>query len=187
VDSLTLNPANVKKHDRRSVRTIASSLLKFGQRAPLVATTAGVVLVGNGRLMAARELGWSHVAVLVVDDDEHDAEAYALVDNRSAEVGSSWDWEALSAALARQVDQGRDLTVLGWLEHEAEPLLKAEFTPTPPEDSDGRGRPIRPVSLSPEQREVFERALAKVREDQDDPTINEGRALELICADFLAG
>jgi hypothetical protein len=46
----------------------------------------------------------------------------------------------------------------------------------------------RPVHLTVDQREIFERAKAVLIHEADDgvPT-SSGRALELICADWLAG
>lgn len=191
VADLAENPDNAKRHDARSVETIAASLSRFGQRAPLVARRDGVVLAGNGRLMSARGLGWTHVAVLFVDDEGAAAEAFALLDNRSAEVGSEWDWEALAAALHRQVAAGQDLALIGWMEHEADPLLEAEFNASATAaklNPDGTTHlaHVRPVIVTAEQREVFERAVARLRDREADPHMTEGRALELLCAEYLS-
>ena len=46
---------------------------------------------------------------------------------------------------------------------------------------------VKAVTVTEEQREVFERALERLREINADYSISEGRALELICADYLSG
>lgn len=44
-----------------------------------------------------------------------------------------------------------------------------------------------PIKLNVEQREVIDQAIARVRESEGDPLMTEGRCIELICGDFLAG
>ena len=44
-----------------------------------------------------------------------------------------------------------------------------------------------PVRLTQEQRSVVDSAIAKIREAAENEDMSEGRAVELICADFLAG
>jgi hypothetical protein len=82
IDSLNLDQANAREgHD---VEGIAASLREFGQRTPLVALSngSGRVLKGNGTLKAARKLGWTHVAAILVEDDSTTATRYAIADNR---------------------------------------------------------------------------------------------------------
>jgi ParB-like chromosome segregation protein Spo0J len=39
-------------------------------------------------LAAAQQLGWTHIAVVWVDDDDITAKAFALVDNRTSDLGT---------------------------------------------------------------------------------------------------
>jgi DNA modification methylase len=73
---------------RGDVAAVARSLRRFGQRKPVVARADGTVIAGNHMLAAARELGWAELAVTRVDDDDATAKAFALADNRTAELGS---------------------------------------------------------------------------------------------------
>ena len=99
VKELTLDPANARKHAERSIEGIKGSLAVYGQRKPIVVNRrTNVVEAGNGMLQAARDLGWSHLAVLYVDDDPATAAGFAIVDNRSAEL-SEWDQDALDKLL----------------------------------------------------------------------------------------
>lgn len=43
------------------------------------------------------------------------------------------------------------------------------------------------IQVTQEQREVIDIAIEKVRQMNEDEEINEGRCVELICADFLSG
>lgn len=98
--SLALDPGNVRKHDEKNLAVIRGSLERFGQRLPLVVQRQGMVVrAGNGRVVAARALGWTHVACVVVDEADVDAASFALVDNRSAEL-AEWDDAALARLLA---------------------------------------------------------------------------------------
>lgn len=91
-------PGNARRGD---VPAIARSLARFGQRKPVVATADGTVTAGNHLLAAAEELGWDRLAAVFIDDDEVTARAFALADNRTADLGH-YD-EAALASLIRQV------------------------------------------------------------------------------------
>ncbi len=106
IDTLKSLPGNPRKGD---VDAVARSYERFGQRKPIVATKDGTVIAGNHQLAAARKLGWSEIAVVVVDDDELTAKAFALADNRTADLGS-YDNELLAELLA---DVAVDESLLG--------------------------------------------------------------------------
>lgn len=96
---LHADPANARRHPDRNMAAIEASLRRWGQRFPIVVQRQGMVVrAGNGRLEAARRLGWTHLAAVVVDEDSVEATAFALADNRSAEL-AEWDDEALAALL----------------------------------------------------------------------------------------
>ena len=96
VGDLRLDPENARSHNAESIAAVARSLERFGQRKPVVATRAGVVIAGNGTLTAARELGWEHVAVAYTDLEGDEARAFAIADNRTAEL-SAWSPSALAS------------------------------------------------------------------------------------------
>lgn len=106
LESLNLDPRNARKHGKKNMLAITSSLERFGQRLPVVVQRDGMVVrAGNGRVMAARGLGWSHIAALVVDDDDAMAVAFALADNRTGEL-AAWDDENLTEALSFVAQNG---------------------------------------------------------------------------------
>src|SRR5437773_9448552 len=84
IASLSLDPANARTHDEKNLGAIKGSLSRLGQRLPpLVQKQGMIVRAGNGRVMAAKELGWTHLATVVVDESEVEATAHAIADNRS--------------------------------------------------------------------------------------------------------
>jgi hypothetical protein len=85
IDLLKLLPGNPRRGD---VEAVMRSYDRFGQRKPIVARRDGTVIAGNHQLQAAQRLGWSHMAVVWTDDDDLTAKAFALADNRTADLGA---------------------------------------------------------------------------------------------------
>ena len=75
---------------------IAASLAQFGQRKALVVNRlqGNKVEAGNGTFKAAKQLGWTHIAVVFVEDDAAMAAAFGIADNRTGDL-SRWDPDAL--------------------------------------------------------------------------------------------
>ena len=86
LSELVMDPSNVRKHSGRNIEAIKGSLAKFGQQKPIVVGSNGVVVAGNGTLAAARELGWADIAVQRTELQGADATAYAIADNRTADL-----------------------------------------------------------------------------------------------------
>jgi ParB-like chromosome segregation protein Spo0J len=99
IDSISLDPANVRRHPDRNIQTIVASLKRFGQQKPIVVTKEGIVIAGNGTLQAARHLGWKQIEIVRTGLTGSDATAYAIADNRTAEL-AEWDDDALAQTLA---------------------------------------------------------------------------------------
>ena len=114
IAELSLDPTNARKHSDKNLSAIAASLNKFGQRKPIV-VHRGVVLAGNGTLEAAKSLGWTEIEVAEVpaDWDDDTAKAYALADNRTAEL-AEWDEGELAKQLLELQDADWDITELGF-------------------------------------------------------------------------
>ena len=122
IKSLKLDPENARKHSQKNIDAIAGSLTTFGQRRPLV-VWGDIVIAGNGTIEAAKSIGWDKIEISRVPEDwSHDqARAYALADNRTAEL-ANWDSESLLDILSGLND---DLvTAAGFTSEEIEDLNK---------------------------------------------------------------
>jgi DNA modification methylase len=134
ITDLSLDPKNARKHSARNLEAIATSLEKFGQRKPIV-VHRGVVLAGNGTLEAARSLGWTEIDVAEVPDDwdMDTAKAYALADNRTAEL-AEWDEGELAKQLLELDEKGWNIEELGFKQREiekSEPIDQDDVPDTP--------------------------------------------------------
>jgi len=69
IDELHIDPANARTG--HALERIAASLKAYGQRKPIIANRlqSGKIEAGNGTWQAAKQLGWSHIAVVYVEDD----------------------------------------------------------------------------------------------------------------------
>ena len=114
MSALEFDPSNVRVHSPANIAAIAASLEAFGQRRPLV-IRGNVVIAGNGTLEAARSLGWVEILVTDVPEDWSDdqARAYALADNRTAEL-ASWNDSILLDQLAHFDSVGFDVSQFGF-------------------------------------------------------------------------
>lgn len=129
ITDLYLDPANARKHPEKNMEAIKNSLKRFGQDQLIIAAMDGRVIVGNGRLEAAKALGWTHVACIKVPLDKADAVARAIADNRTGEL-AEWDTEVLSRDLEALMEEGFDLDELGWDADDLKFLLSKEFEPS---------------------------------------------------------
>jgi len=114
IDDLDLDPQNARKHDDKNLKAIADSLQQFGQRKPIV-VWGKTVVAGNGTLVAARSLGWDKISVVYVPEawSADQVKAYALADNRSAEL-AEWDDKVLASQLLELDEAGFDISTLGF-------------------------------------------------------------------------
>lgn len=90
---------NAKTHPEEQVERIAKSIEDFGFRQNLVIDKDNTVIIGHGRLLAAKKLGLSVVPCVRVEDLSKDQiNALRLADNKTAEL-SLWDFEKLADEL----------------------------------------------------------------------------------------
>lgn len=89
---------NAKKHPAEQVDRIANSIREFGFRQPLVIDKDNVLVIGHGRLEAAKRLGYDTVPCVRADDlTEDQIKALRLADNKTNE--SDWDVDFLDLEL----------------------------------------------------------------------------------------
>lgn len=118
LDSLQLDPDNAREHDKANIDAIKASLEKFGQRKPIVVAD-GVVIAGNGTMEAAQALGWEEIDTVSADDlDETERRAYAIADNRTAEL-AKWNEAKLAEALSSVTEDGDAMGEATGFDHQA--------------------------------------------------------------------
>jgi len=115
ISSLTLDPNNARTHDNANLEAIAGSLTQFGQRKPIVIDQNNVIVAGNGTVTAAQSLGWTEIEAVRVpaDWDADRIKAFALADNRTAEL-ASWDQQVMASQLLELQEAGFDIEEFGF-------------------------------------------------------------------------
>lgn len=104
---------NAKQHPPEQVRHIANSIKQFGWQQPIVVDRENVVIIGHGRLAAAKELNLDSVPVVYADNlTEEQVNALRLADNKTNE--SEWDFSRLEEELAALDIAGFDMTQFGF-------------------------------------------------------------------------
>lgn len=104
---------NAKQHPPEQVERIANSIKRFGWQQPIVVDRDNVVIIGHGRLFAAKELMLDSVPVVYADNlTEDEVNALRLADNKTNE--SAWDFSALEEELAALDIAGIDMTQFGF-------------------------------------------------------------------------
>lgn len=171
-----------------AVDVIAESMKRYGYLVPIVVQKGTYrLLAGHGRLEAMKKGGIERVPVIVADLDDKAADMFTVTDNKATLI-SQWDFQSL-AEILRKASTDLDLSLLGWTDHELEPLLSAEWLPKAEGDLADfqRKKQGNPIQLSKEQRAVFEKAVAAARHKWSKPDETEGAVLASICRDWLKG
>lgn len=92
---------NAKLHPERQVEQIKASINEFGFNDPIAIDENNVVIEGNGRLMAIKELGYEEVDCIRIEGlTEDQKRAYILVHNQLT-MNTGFDIEILNKELER--------------------------------------------------------------------------------------
>ena len=117
-DELKPYAMNAKQHPPEQVERIANSIKRFGWQQPIVIDRDNVVVIGHGRLFAAKKLMLDSVPVVRADNlSEEEINALRLADNKTNE--SEWDFSKLEEELAALSIAGIDMTQFGFADLEA--------------------------------------------------------------------
>ena len=103
VNSLKPYEKNAKTHPQEQIDRIAESIKQLGFKQNLVVDKDNNVVIGHGRLLAAKQLGIESVPCIKADDlTDEQIKALRLVDNKVAE--SEWDIDLLDLELGEIQD-----------------------------------------------------------------------------------
>jgi DNA modification methylase len=123
LDSLHQDPSNVRTHDARNLDAITASLKRFGQAEPLVVQQrTGLVIGGNGRLQAMKQLNWTTCEIVELDVDDLQATSLSIALNRTGEL-AGWDEPAL-AKLLEQLRAEDSLDGVGYSTEDIDALVQ---------------------------------------------------------------
>jgi len=188
LESLSLDEKNPRKHSDRNIQALAESLRQFKQQTPIVVNKEHIILKGNATYKAAQLLGWDTIAAVMTDLETRKQEtAYKITDNKTGDL-ADWFYDIVAEEI--KLNDDMDWEALGWDKWELDPILQAEWKPPAIDDlpTTGSGKPtMKTIAVTTEQYEVIQRAINKCQEDTGDEKMSEGRALELICGDYLGG
>ena len=148
------------RKNKDAVKSVAASIQSFGFKVPIVVDTAGTIIAGHTRYLAAKKLGMKTVPCIIADDlTEDQIKAFRLADNRVAEI-ATWDQELLPMELA-------DIVM---------PMTDFGFQTVSPDDfstefslADGEKKPFQQMSITLHDRqlELIQAAIKRVYEDHE--------------------
>ncbi len=131
IDSLNPDPDNARVHPENNLESICESLKAYGQVKPIVVRKKGrIIVAGNGTYEAAKQLGWSEIAAVIVDMTDREAAGYGLADNRTAEL-AKWDFEVVARLESLLREQGD--SPIGFTDDELS-VMRGELWEEPPDD-----------------------------------------------------
>jgi hypothetical protein len=161
VTDLKPYPQNPKVHSEEQIRALVAMIGEFGFTKPLLIDEFDTILAGHGATLAACELGFAELPVVVLRGLT-DAQKRAIVisDNRSSEL-SEWDDDLLALELGelKKLDYNLDLTGFSI----------SDFVTTAPATSNEPQAPKSkttifltvPAARAAEARAIVKKALAK--------------------------
>jgi hypothetical protein len=129
LDRLTLNAKNARKHSKKQINQIATSIKELGFNFPIAINTEQEIIAGNGRFQAAKLLKLPTVpTVLLYHLTPAQQLAFAIADNKLTE-NSEWDRELLAEQIKflSEVDLSFELETIGFEVGEIDVIIE-EFT-----------------------------------------------------------
>ncbi len=126
VDKLIPYSGNARTHSDAQIAKLAGSLIEFGFQAPVLIDEKNVIMVGHGRVAAARKIDMKTVpCVRVTNLSDAQKRAYIIADNRMA-LDADWDDELLRAELEKLREEDFDLAFTGFDEDELNKICPVE-------------------------------------------------------------
>src|SRR6185437_2008543 len=116
VGDLALDPRNPRQHSHRQINQLAKSIQEFGFVMPVVVDDRGQVVIGHGRVLAAKKLGMQRIPVIAIRHlSPAQLKALRLADNQLGQA-SHWDERLLAESLLelKELDRDFDLSITGF-------------------------------------------------------------------------
>lgn len=127
IDALLLKQRNTRKHPEQQIARLAEVIEELGFNIPIAVDERGHILAGEGRYLAAKKIGMSHLPVVRLKHlTSAQKRAFAIADNRLAELGE-WDFEVLAEELSFLFSTDEEITfdplILGFDTPEADQII----------------------------------------------------------------
>ncbi len=126
---------NSRTHSEAQIAQIAASMKEWGVTSAVLVDEDGGIIAGHGRVLAARKLGKTEMAVMIARGwTDAQKKAYVIADNQLA-LNAGWDKELLKLELDELDDMGFDLELTGFsLDEMANIFDDPSFQPGSEED-----------------------------------------------------
>jgi ParB-like chromosome segregation protein Spo0J len=133
---------NPRTHSPKQIAQIAASIREYGFTNPVLVDEQGGIIAGQGRVLAAAELGLDRVPTIELDYlTPAQRRAYVIADNQLA-LNAGWNLELLRSELVGLDIDGFDLSLTGFdqiqladlLTPRTEGLTDPDEVPTLPEE-----------------------------------------------------
>lgn len=112
--------------NEHAVDAVARSIRNFGFNVPITCDQNLTIVAGHTRWKAAKKLGLLSVPVIVLEMTEAQRRAFAIADNRTAEL-AEWNWPQLRDVLDELRSEDIDLGNIGFSDEDLRRLLVGTF------------------------------------------------------------
>ena len=127
---------NARTHSKEQISKLRSSLREFGFINPVIIDADNGIIAGHGRLLAAKEEGYTEVPCVLADHlTEAQKKAYILADNRYAQ-DAGWDEQLLRLEIEALQGMDFDVSLTGFDELEIADLFNDKDTDAKEDDFD---------------------------------------------------
>lgn len=144
-DELVPYEHNAKEHNETQINDLAHSLQDFSQFQPVVVNSKNVIIIGHGRVLAAKKLGLEKLHVWRVKNyDDVDARALRIVDNK-LNLDTGFDAQKLRDCV-NLANEGYDLSKYSFKFNFADPDVRGVDVDTTAEKREAfENNPIKQV------------------------------------------
>lgn len=163
IDQIKLNPKNRNKHPREQIDRLVEIIRYQGFRRPVsISNQTGFLSCGEGRYLAAKELGLKEIPAIMQDYDSQDQEYADGVADNAIDKWAELDFAGINEDMA---DLGPDLDIemLGIKDFGLDP----GEVDLPDLSSSEPGFQQVTFVLSNEQKDILDEALAKAKKEED--------------------
>jgi DNA modification methylase len=126
VKDIILDPQNPKQHSPKQVDQIADSMREFGALIPIVIDATGNLVIGHGRVLAAKKLGMATIPAIQVHHlSPAQLKAFRIADNKLAQ-NAHWDERLLAENFLelQELDLDFELSITGFTLPEIDLLIQ---------------------------------------------------------------